>query len=92
MIFLGHVLSSDGISANPEKVRDCPVPSNAKELHSFLGLASYYRRFILNFAHIAKCLHQLVGPTNVKKTKGKRKEAISLEELEKLDVTLPKFV
>ena len=76
VIFLGHILSADRISANPEKVekvRDWPVPSNAKELHSFLGLASYYHRFISNFAHIAKCLHQLVGPTNVKKTKGKRK-------------------
>ena len=86
VIFLGHILSSDGISANPEKVekvRDWPVPSNAKELHSFLGLASYYHRFIPNFARIAKCLHQLVGPTNVKKTKGKRKEVISLEELKK---------
>ena len=92
VIFLGHVLSSDGISTNPEKVRDWPVPSNAKEFHSFLGLASYYRQFIPNFACIAKCLHQLVGLTNVKKIKGKRKEAILLEELKKLDVTLPKFV
>ena len=76
VIFLGHVLSADGISANPEKVekvRDWSVPSNAKELHSFLGLASYYCQFIPNFACIAKCLHQLVGPTNVKKTKGKRR-------------------
>ena len=95
MIFLGHVLSADGISANPEKVdkvRDWLVPSNAKELHSFLGLASYYHQFIPNFAHIAKCLHQLVGQTNVKKTKGKRKEVTSLENLGKLDLTLPKFV
>ena len=56
MIFLGHVLSADRISANPEKVekvRDWPVPSNAKELHSFLGLASYYCRFIPNYAQIA---------------------------------------
>ena len=68
------------------------MPSNAKELHSFLGLASYYCWFIPNFACIAKCLHQLVGPTNVKKTKGKRKKAISLEESKKPDVTLPKFV
>ena len=36
--------------------------------------------------------HQLVGPTNVKKTKGRRKEATSLENLEKPDLTLPKFV
>ena len=38
MIFLGYVLSADGISANPEKLdklRDWPVPNNAKELHSF---------------------------------------------------------
>ena len=82
MIFLGHILSADRISANPEKVekvRGRLVPSNAKELHSFLGLASYYHQFIPNFAHIAKCLHQLVGPTNVKKTKGRRKEVTALE-------------
>ena len=95
MIFLGHVLSADGISANPEKVdkvKDWPVPSNAKELHLFLGLASYYCQFIPNFAHLAKCLHQLVGPTNVKKTKGRRKEVTSLENLQKLDLSLPNFV
>ena len=95
MNFLGHVLSADRISANPEKVekvRDLPVPSNAKELHSFLGLASYYCQFKPKFAHIAKCLHQLVGPTNVRMTKGKRKEATSLEESKKPDLTWPKFV
>ena len=68
------------------------MPSNAKELHSFLGMASYYHWFIPNFEHIAKCLHQLVGPTNVKKTKGKRKEVASLEELKKPELTIPKFV
>ena len=62
VIFLGHVLSADGISANPEKVdtvRDWLVPKNAKELHLFLSLVSYYCWFIPNFAHLAKCLHQL---------------------------------
>ena len=84
MIFLGHILSADRISANPEKVdkvRGWPVPKNAKELHSFRGLASHYHQFIPNFTHIAKCLHQLVGPTNVKKTKGKRKEVTTLESV-----------
>ena len=84
MIFVGHVLSANRISANPEKVdkvRDWPVPKNAKELHSFLGLASYYGWIISNFIHMAKCLHQLVGPTNVKKAKGKKvkKEVTTLE-------------
>ena len=79
MISLGHTLSADGISANQEKVgkvRDWPVPKNAKELHSFLGLASYYHWFIPNFAHVAKCLHQLIGPTNIKKTAGKKDQTI----------------
>ena len=95
VIFLGHILSTDGISANQEKVekvRDWPVPSNAKELHSFLGLASYNCRFIPNFTCIAKCLYQLVGLTNVKKTKGKRKEVTTLEELKKPELTIHKFV
>ena len=95
VIFLGHVLSADGISANPEKVekvRDWLVPSNAKELHSFLGLASYYHQFIPNFAHIAKCLYQLVGLTSVKKTKGRMEEVTALEKSKKPDLTVPKFV
>ena len=96
VIFLGHVLSADGISANPEKVekvRDWPVPKNAKELHSFLSVASYYCQFIPNFVQIAKCLHQLIGPTNTKKTKGKRvrKEVTSLEA-KNPNVTKPIFV
>ena len=75
-IYLGHVLSANGISAIPEKVdkvRDWPGTKNAKELHSFLGLAPYYCWFIPYFAYMAKCLHWLIGPTNVKKTKSKKK-------------------
>ena len=55
MVFLRYVLFADGISANPEKVervQNWPVPSNLKELHSFLGLACYYRHFILKFTAI----------------------------------------
>ena len=72
VIFLGHILSAEGISANPkkvEKVKNWAVPTNPKELQSFLGLTSYYCHFILKFAAIAKCLHQLVGPANHQKTK-----------------------
>ena len=76
IVFLRHVLSADGISANPmkvEKVKNWPVPTNPKELQSFLGLASYYCHFILRFAAIAKCLHQLVGPANHQKSKKSKK-------------------
>ena len=95
MIFLGHVLSANGIFANPEradKVRDWLVPKNAKELHSFLGLASYYCQFIPNFAHMAKCLHHLIGPIYVKKTKGKQENVKKeVTTLEKPELTKPIF-
>ena len=63
--FLGHVLSAKGISPNPkkvDKVRDWPVPKTSKEVHSFIGLASYYRRFIPNFAKWSKPLNALIVP------------------------------
>ena len=78
IVFLGYVLSADSISANPEKVdkvKSWPVPMSPKELHSFLGLVSYYHHFIPNFAVIAKGLHDLVGPTNVKRKTKKESKA-----------------
>ena len=96
MICLGHILSADGISANQEKVdrvRDWLVPKNAKELHSFLGLASYYHQFIPNFACMAKCLHLLIDPTKIKKIKGKKvKKEVTTLENQKLNLTQPTFV
>ena len=52
--FLGHILSADGVSPNPEKVQKSrigPLPKHLKEVHLFIGLASYYHRFIPNFAN-----------------------------------------
>ena len=60
--FLGHIVSANGISTDPEKVqavREWPTPRTVKEVRSFLGLCSYYRKFIKDFAEIAKPLHQL---------------------------------
>ena len=65
VLFLGHLLSKDGILPNPEKVskvNDWPIPTTAKEVHSFLSLASYYRRFIPQFAKWANPLHDLIHP------------------------------
>ena len=63
--FLGHILSKKGVSPNLEKVakiKDWPIPKTPKEVHSFVGLASYYRRFIPNFAKWAGPLHGLIIP------------------------------
>ena len=67
--FVGHVLSANGVSPNPEKVakiKDWPTPKTPKEVHSFVGLASYYRRFIPNFAKWAGPLHALIVPASFK--------------------------
>ncbi|KAL5494405.1 hypothetical protein EMCRGX_G015734, partial [Ephydatia muelleri] len=60
--YLGHVISAEGIRTDPQKVAcvsNWPVPRTSKELQSFLGLASYYRHFVKDFAHIASPLHAL---------------------------------
>lgn len=51
--FLGHIVSSDGIQTDPEKtkaIQQWPRPKDVAELRSYLGLCSYYRRFIQDFA------------------------------------------
>ena len=60
--YLGHVLSSEGVSCDLEKiaaVQDWPTPTTVSEVRGFLGLCGYYRRFISGFADIAKPMVEL---------------------------------
>ena len=62
VVYLGFVVSRDGISPDPlkvEAVRNFPQPGDVKTLQSFLGLASYYRRFISGFSVLANPLFTL---------------------------------
>jgi hypothetical protein len=63
VVFLGHVISAIGVSIELGKVRDMwnwKPPTNVLEIHSFLGLAGYYCRFIQDFSRIAKSMTQLL--------------------------------
>lgn len=62
--FLGHIISARGIEMDPrrvERVKTFPVPRNPSDVRSFHGLCSYNRKFIKNFAQIAKPLTPLMG-------------------------------
>ena len=60
--YLGHIISREGLATDPaktDKVLKWPTPMSKHETQQFLGLASYYRRFVKDFAHIARPLHRL---------------------------------
>ena len=60
--FLGHIISINGIKPDPrniEKVKECRTPTTPREIKSFLGLASYYRKFVEGFSKIAHPMIEL---------------------------------
>jgi predicted aspartyl protease len=62
--FLGHVVSGEGIATSPSKIQavsEWPTPRSVKDVRAFIGLASYYRRFVQGFAEVAAPLHALTG-------------------------------
>ena len=61
---LGYVVFNEGISADPvkgEAVKSFATPTDVKPLRAFLGLASYYRRFIPSFSRVAAAFFLLIG-------------------------------
>jgi hypothetical protein len=65
--YLGHVVSSEGVAPDPDKVKAIEAiddkPPTAKLLNSAMGLISYYRKFIRDFAAIARPLHSKIKRT-----------------------------
>ena len=60
---MGHVLTPDGISVDPSKVQDVlnwKSPKSMHQIRQFLGLARYYRCFILDFSKIAQPMTKLL--------------------------------
>lgn len=73
--FLGHTISADGVETDSRKIttiNDYPRPTTPKQLRQFLGMCSYFRRFIQGFAQIAGPLHDILC-TGKKRKKGNDK-------------------
>uniref|UniRef100_A0AAV2MF62 G-protein coupled receptors family 1 profile domain-containing protein n=1 Tax=Knipowitschia caucasica TaxID=637954 RepID=A0AAV2MF62_KNICA len=74
--YLGHIVSEKGVETDPGKIealKSWPIPTNLKELRSFLGFAGYYRRFIKDYASFTKPLNDLTkgyGSTRKSNKKG----------------------
>jgi hypothetical protein len=60
--FLGHRIGADGLRVSPDKigaVREWPAPTSVTEVRSFLGLANFYRRFVMGYSRLALPLSEL---------------------------------
>ena len=78
--YLGHVISKGGVATDPDKisaVAKWAPPKHVTELRSFLGFASYYRRFVLGFASLAAPLHRLVSELIGTKKRAPSKRALA---------------
>ena len=63
VLLLGHIISESGIQPNPKKVsavRDAPAPTSKEQVRSFLGAASFLRRFVPHFAEMAEPITRLL--------------------------------
>ena len=88
--YLGHVISASGIKPDPSKtaeVKAFPLPSDVTAVRQFIGLASYYQRFVPGFASIAAPLRMLTKKNAIFEWRPECQEAF--DRLKNLLVTAP---
>ena len=88
--YLGHNFSKEGVSVDTSKtecVASFPIPKNCTDVRSFLGLATYYKKFVKGFSHISAPLYKLLGESTKFEFTEERKTAF--EKLKQALVTTP---
>jgi hypothetical protein len=93
VLFLGHVVSPEGIAVDPSKVKeilDWKPPTSMSEVQSYLGLVGFYQRFILNFSKIVKLVTELLKKGNKYIWNVAREEVFKI--LKKLLTTSPVLI
>ena len=88
--FLGHIIGKDGRKVDPnkvEKVKNYPRPENISQLRGFLGLASYYRKFVKDFSKKVKPMTKLLEGTKrgAKKSKWEKEKQKGIKDIEFLE-------
>ncbi|XP_056694837.1 uncharacterized protein [Spinacia oleracea] len=89
VVFLGYVVSSNGIEMDPSKIEaiiSWPIPQSIHDVRSFHGLASFYRRFIKNFSTIAAPLTEVLKKEKFEWTRAAQQ---SFEELKEIITRAP---
>ena len=93
VLFLGHVVSASGVEMDRDKVKavtNWPIPKDAHDVRSFLGLAGYYRRFVRDFSKIAAPLSDLIKQTQAFKWTDTEQQAF--EQLKRAVVQAPVLI
>ncbi|GJU89749.1 putative reverse transcriptase domain-containing protein [Tanacetum coccineum] len=86
VLFLGHMIDSEGIHVDPAKIeaiKDWTSPKSPTEIRQFLGLAGYYQRFIEGFSKIAKPMTKLTQKKVKFEWRDKQEAAFQVEAKKK---------
>ena len=89
MLYLGHIINVEGVQVHMEKIRailDWPTPKNVIELKGFLGLCTYYKRYVKGFSQFAAPLTDLTKKGAFSWTKGAQQ---TFEKMKKIMSSCP---